>query len=912
MSREKKLFLLDAMALIYRAHFAFIRNPRYNSKGLNTSAILGFTNSLLEVLEKEKPSHIAVISDSDKPTFRHEEYADYKGTREEMPEAIQEARPYIEKIIQAFGIPYIIRDGYEADDVIGTLAKKAATKGFKVYMVTSDKDFCQLVEDGIYLYKPGTGQKRTEIQDRDKVLKKWEITSTDQVRDILGLMGDASDNIPGVPGIGEKRAKDLIKEYKTIENLLENKDQLKGKILQNLTDYAEQAIASKKLVTIDTDAPVELEVNELKYTGPDLNQLKEIFNDLEFRTLGKRVLGQNFEISGQAEDEGASKPATIESIPKDYRFLKTPEELKKFIDEISGEKLIGLDTETNGLDPHQCKMIGLSLAGPDHKAAYIPFNAEDSEPEKLFNELRPLLENPEIEKAGHNLKYDLIILQHAGLDVKGLIFDTMVAHFLLDPDSRHNLNLLAEKYLNYTPVSIESLIGKKGKGQENMENLKPEEISDYACEDADVAFRLAQLFKDSVKKEELDNLYDKVEGPLIKVLAEVEKNGIFLDENELKGLSDELNKEMEKLEQEIYDMAGKEFNINSPKQLGDIMFDEMQLDPEVKRLPKSGQYPTNEEKLKKLEKDFDFPSKILDYRSIHKLKSTYVDALPKLVNPQTGRIHTSLNQTVTATGRLSSTNPNLQNIPIRTEKGREIRKAFAAPDNDHWIYCADYSQIELRLMAEFSGDEALLEAFINHQDIHTATAAKVFDIDPEEVTGEMRRSAKTVNFGIIYGISAFGLSERMNIPRKEAASIIETYFKKYPGVREYMDREIEFARKHGYVKTLLGKKRHLPDINSRNFTTRGYAERNAINTPIQGTAAEMIKIAMINIQEELQKQNYKAKMVLQVHDELIFETPKDELETLTGMVEQKMKTAIKLEVPIIVEGGKGKNWLEAH
>lgn len=912
MSNQNKLFLLDAMALIYRAYFAFIRNPRYNSQGLNTSAIFGFTNSLLEILEKEEPSHIAVISDSDKPTFRHEEFEEYKAQREETPEPIKEGRPYIEQIIKAFGIPYIIREGYEADDVIGTLAKKAANQGVEVYMVTSDKDLAQLIEEGIYLYKPGSGQKKTDIQDRDKVLKKWDIKDPDQVRDILGLMGDTSDNVPGVPGIGEKTAIKLIKEYHSIESLLENKNQLKGKTFENLKAYHDQALASKKLVTIDTDAPVELDLEALKRSEPDYKELQSIFGQLEFNALGKRVIGENFEAGQDSEEERVAQKDTIETIDKDYKLLTSPDDIKKFVKELSNESLIGLDTETNSLDPHKGKLLGISIAGAHHKAAYIPLNHNESKPDEICQALKPLLENPDIEKAGHNLKYDLLILQYAGWEIKGAIFDTMVAHFLLDPDTRHNLDLLAENYLNYTPVSIESLIGKKGKDQKNMEVLPPKDIYQYACEDADLTYRLAEIFKEQLRKEEVEKLYQEIEGPLIKVLATMEKNGVYLDEDALKGLSAELEEEMKKLEKEIFEMAGKEFNINSPKQLGDILFEEMALDTNVKRLPKSGQYPTNEEVLNRLAKNYEFPTKILDYRSLQKLKSTYVDALPKLVNNDTGRLHTSLNQIVTATGRLSSTNPNLQNIPIRTEKGREIRKAFAASDEHTWIYTADYSQIELRLMAEFSGDPSLMEAFQEEKDIHTITASKVFNVATEDVTDEMRRSAKTVNFGIIYGISAFGLAERMSIPRKRASQIIDTYFEQYPGVREYMNKEIEFAREHGYVKTLCGRKRYLPDINSRNQTTRGYAERNAINTPIQGTAAEMIKIAMINVQKDLDDQGFNTKMILQVHDELIFEAPQDELDSLAKMVKKNMKNALSLKVPILVEGDKGRNWLEAH
>lgn len=928
-SKEKKLFLLDAMALIYRAHFTFIKNPRVNSKGVNTSAVYGFTNSLLEILESQNPTHAGIVFDTDTPTFRHKMYKEYKAQREERPEDIVVAVPMVKKLAEAFRIPPLEKEGYEADDIIGTLAKKAAGKGFEVYMMTPDKDFAQLVEDHIFMYKPARMNKPSEIWGINEVREKFGIEKIEQVVDVQGLTGDTSDNIPGVPGIGPKTAEKLIRQYHSMENLLEHTSELKGKQKELLENNAKMARLSRQLVTIDTKVPIEFDEEKLTQSKPDTQKLKQLFAELEFNSISKRLFGKDFQLSevkkkagiqqdlfsdipGMEKKEETRPYKTLEDVNPDYTLVDTGAGRKELASHLNKLHSFAFDTETSGLNPHRSRIVGISIATEPHKAYYIPVPGDPEKAGKILEPFRESLENKSIEKTGQNLKYDIHILRRAGIRVRGKIFDTMIAHYLLEAEMRHNLDLLSQTYLEYSPVSIESLIGAKGSKQGNMTQLEPAKIKDYTCEDADIALQLKNIFAPRLDEKGFRKLFEKIEAPLVYVLTDMEKDGCKIDVNSLKNFSRKLGEEMQEVEKQVFRLAGTEFNLNSPKQLGEVFFDRLKLDPKARKTQKSRQYATGEDVLVRLAKEHKIARYVLDHRSIQKLKSTYVDALPELINPSTGRIHTTFQQTVAATGRLSSVNPNLQNIPIRTEKGRHIRKAFVPRSEDHTLLSADYSQIELRLVAAISQDKEMIKAFKEGEDIHASTAAKIHKVKIGEVTAEMRRQAKTVNFGIIYGISAYGLSERLGIPRKEASDMIKSYFAEYPGIRKYMDDTIAFAREHRYVKTLLGRCRRLRDINSGNATQRGFAERNAINSPIQGTAADMIKIAMVNIHRDMEKKKMHSKMILQIHDELIFDALKEELDELKSLVEEKMKTALTLDVPIIVEMGSGANWLEAH
>jgi DNA polymerase-1 len=937
----KKLFLLDAFALIYRAYFAFSNNHRVNSKGLNTSAILGFTNTLLEVLKKEKPTHIAVVFDTSEPTVRHIEFAEYKANREEMPEDLRTAIPYIKKLIAGFHIPVLYSNGYEADDVIGTLAKKAEQHGYVTYMMTPDKDYGQLVSENIFIYKPARMGNGAEVLGPAEICKKWEIENVNQLIDILGLMGDKVDNIPGIPGVGEKTAIQLIKDFGSIENLLQNTDKLKGKLKEKVELNKEMAIQSKRLATIICDVPIEFDETTLIMEEPDKEALRELFTELEFRRLAQQVIGEDITVSSPEPekakavkksnpnqtdlfavgvDEVVTEEAieevknfkTISEVNHTYDLIDTKEKRAGLLTDLLSQKAVCFDTETTGLDAHIAELVGISFSYKPNEAYYIPVSENREEAQQLVNEFKPFFESSSNLKIGQNIKYDLLVLKKYGVELKGHLFDTMIAHFLIQPDMRHNMNVLAETYLNYSPVSIETLIGKKGKDQLSMRSVDIEQIKEYAAEDADITLQLKNVFEPMLNDTHTKKLFEDIEIPLIPVLADMEAEGIMLDKAALKELSLTLEKDIAHVEAEIQQLAGTPFNVSSPKQVGDVLFEVLQIAEKPKKT-KTGQYATGEEVLVKLVGKHDIVGKILDYRELVKLKNTYVDTLPLLVNPTTHRIHTSFNQVVAVTGRLSSDNPNLQNIPIRTERGREIRKAFIPRGENYTLLSADYSQIELRIIAELSGDAGMIEAFQQGLDIHAATAAKVYNVYLEDVTSDMRRNAKMVNFGIIYGISAFGLSERLNIPRKEAAAIIENYFQKYPGIKTYMDDSIELAKEKGYVETIMGRRRYLRDINSSNHTVRGFAERNAINAPIQGSAADMIKIAMINIHNDFKTQNLKSKMLLQVHDELVFDVWHEEMDVVKHIVSHRMKTAMPtMKVPMEIGLGTGHNWLEAH
>jgi len=924
MPEQKKLFLLDAMALLYRSFFAMSRNPQINSKGQNTSAILGFANTLLEILKKEKPTHIAVAFDTMAPTQRHKDFADYKANRDKIPEDLVASIPYVMDLVKAMNIPVVLADGYEADDVIGTLTKQAEKKGFITYMMTPDKDFGQLVSDTTFLYKPARGGKRREVIGAKEICEKYGIENPKQFIDILGLWGDTVDNIPGVPGIGEKTAAKLISKFGSIENLLQNTDKLKGKQKENLENFAEQAIQSKQLATILLDAPVEFEEENLRLSPPDVNALKKLFEELEFRNFAKRFFSQLSEGNGNpgeatleldfpAEEVSAANSSMkdIHNTPHQYFYIDTLEKAKVLAEKLSRQKSFCFDTETTGLDPSSAELVGMSFCFKDHEAYYIPIPETYHEAVKRVAVFKEVFENEKIEKTGQNIKFDISMLQWYDVQVKGKLFDTMIAHYLLEPDQRHKMDYLAEKYLNYKPVSIEKLIGKKGSKQGSMRTVEIDLIKEYAAEDADITWQLRKVFEPLLKETETQKLFDETEMPLVPVLASMETEGVKLDIPVLKEYSRELENDINNLEKEIWSMAGRQFNIASPKQLGEILFDKLKI-TDKPRKTKTGQYSTGEDILVKLSYRHPIVEKILEYRSLTKLKSTYVDSLPLLVNKRDGRIHTSYNQAVAATGRLSSNNPNLQNIPIRTERGREIRKAFIPRNEDYILLSADYSQIELRIIAHLSQDYNMMEAFRKGMDIHTATASRIYGLPPVEITKEMRRMAKTVNFGIIYGISAFGLSERLGISRREAAEIIQSYFEKYPGIDAYMKKTIAFAREHGYVETLLGRRRYIANINSANAVVRGYAERNAINAPIQGSSADMIKMAMINIFREIQKRKLKTKMILQVHDELIFDVYKEEVEEVKKLVEDKMLHALELDIPMEIDMNTGRNWLEAH
>lgn len=935
----KKLFLLDAFALIYRAYFAFGNNQRYNSKGLNTSAMLGFTNTLIEVLEKQKPSHIAVVFDAPGgATNREADFAAYKAGRQEMPEDIRTAIPYIKAIVEAFKIPILLMEGFEADDIIGTMAKHAEKEGFTTYMMTPDKDFGQLVSENIFIFKPAAYGKPAEVMGVKEVCEKFDVENPLQVIDILGLWGDAVDNIPGIPGIGEKTSKILIKQYGSVENLIANAEDLKGKQKENVINFAEQGLLSKKLATIILDVPVEYSFDDLILEDPDEQKITELFAELEFRNLAKRVLGKEIQIvpttqvGGQmdlfsfpptsSEGRGDSTPDNaqdsleplelkdITNTKHNYMLVDTPQKRTELIAQLQQQTSFCFDTETTGLNPFEAELVGMSFSFKPTEAYYIPFAENQEEVTQILKEFLPLFENEAIEKIGQNIKYDINVLHKYGVRVKGKLFDTMIAHFLLEPDMRHSMDLLSEAYLGYKPVSIETLIGKKGKNQLSMRDVDVEKIVEYAGEDADITLQLKNYFE-PLFSSEIKEVFEKVEAPLISVLAAMETEGIKLDVEALKKFSAELEILGTTLEKDILKLAGTTFNIDSPKQLGEVLFEYLKIIEKPKKT-KTGQYATNEDELSKLLDKHEIVPKILEYRGVKKLKSTYVDALPELVSPKTGRIHTNYMQTVASTGRLSSNKPNLQNIPIRTEMGREMRKSFIAKNDDYLLLAADYSQIELRIIAALSNDENMQQAFLNKEDIHAATAAKVFGVALSDVDREMRSKAKAVNFGIIYGQSSFGLAQNLNISRGEAKEIIDAYFAQYPKIKQYMDGNIDFAKEHGYVETILHRRRYLKDINSSNAIVRGHAERNAINAPIQGSAADVIKIAMINIFNEFEKQKFQSKMLLQVHDELVFDVYKPELEIIKSIVRDKMEHAVKLSVPLEVEMNAAKNWLEAH
>ena len=930
---DKRLFLLDAYALIFRGYYAFIKNPRINSKGLDTSAIMGFTNSLLDVLKREKPTHIAVVFDVGKATVRTDHYAEYKANRDETPEAIKIAVPYIQEIIRAMCIPVLFAEGYEADDVIGTLAKKAEKEGYTTYMVTPDKDFAQLVSENIKMYRPPAFGKGIEIWGINEVKEKFEVEDPLQVIDFLGMMGDSVDNIPGLPGVGEKTAKKFIKEYGSLENLLANTDKLKGKLKENIEANKELGLLSKQLATIHTNVPVEFDEEDLLMCQPDIDKVREIFNELEFRQLL-----ENFYRTFNLESVVVEKARTVSEIAVQVSLFGEPDRPNEipenaFFKEITnydhlyqivegnlGRKLllkklmeqkeVCFDTETTGLDALTAELVGVSFSYEPGKGYYIPFPTDFEEAKEIISEFKPFFESESVLKIGHNLKYDYKVLYKYGITPQGKSFDTMIAHYLLNPDMRHNMDVLSETYLQYKPVSIESLIGKKGKNQKQFGELDLEVQKEYAVEDADITLQLKGFFAPQLPGVNAQKLLEEIEMPLMEVLADMEIEGIRLDTDVLAEQSIKISAEILELEKKIYKDAQEEFNLNSPKQLGEILFEKLKLDAKAKKT-KTGQYATGEEVLVKLKDKHDIITDILDYRQLQKLKSTYVDALPKEVSIDTGRVHTTFSQTVAATGRLASVNPNLQNIPIRSEQGREIRKAFVARDENHVLVSADYSQIELRIIAELSQDPVMIESFKMNEDIHRSTAARVFKVLLDEVTREQRSHAKTVNFGIIYGVSAFGLAEQTGLSRSEAKELIDAYYETYPVLKKYIENQIQIAREQGYVETILGRRRYLKDINSRNHVVRGHAERNAVNAPIQGSAADIIKIAMINLQKKL-KENYKTRMLLQVHDELVFDVPKDELETVKPLIKETMENAVKMNVPLEVEIGVGANWLEAH
>lgn len=947
MDSTDKLFLLDAYALIYRAYYAFIKNPRINSKGFNTSAVLGFVNTLEEVLKKENPSHIGVAFDPSGPTFRHEAYEQYKAQREETPETIRLSVPIIKEIIRAYRIPILEVPGYEADDVIGTLATEAGRRGITTYMMTPDKDYGQLVSERVFMYRP----KHTggfEVMGTEEVKAKFSIQSTLQVIDMLGLMGDASDNIPGCPGVGEKTAQKLIAQFGSIENLLEHTDQLKGALKTKVETNREMITFSKFLATIKTDVPIRLDMNSLVREEPDEKELRKIFEELEFRTLIDRVLkksgtpppaspepdpfaGTLFARQQPAKtenstpvqgdlfavfaDEGAGDAENsilrrLEMPDVDYQLIDTEEKRSEILQKLLTTEILAIDTETTGTEPMNAELVGMSFSDAENRAYYVPVPAEREEALKIVNEFRPLFENEKSMKVGQNIKYDMIILRNYGVQVKGELFDTMLAHYVLQPELRHNMDYLAEIYLHYQTIHIDELIGARGKNQKNMRDLPPEEVYRYACEDADVTLKLKNVLEKELKAQGADHLFREIEMPLVPVLADIESNGVLIDTEALKQSSAYFTRRLQEIEKEVYALAGETFNISSAKQVGEVLFDKLRIVEKAKKT-KTGQYVTSEEVLQGYRGKHDIIGKILEYRGLKKLLGTYVDALPQLINPRTGRIHASFNQAVTATGRLSSSNPNLQNIPIRDEDGKEIRKAFI-PDEGCEFFSADYSQIELRIMAHLSEDPNMIDAFLSGHDIHAATAAKIYKVDITEVTADMRRRAKTANFGIIYGISVFGLAERLDVPRPEAKELIDGYFETYPRIKEYMDKSIQVARENGYVETIFHRKRFLPDINARNSVVRGYAERNAINAPIQGSAADIMKVAMARIYRRMQSNNLKAKMLLQVHDELNFSVPKAEKELLQKIVTEEMENAYLMHVPLKADFGWGKNWLEAH
>ncbi len=941
---EKKLFLLDALALIYRAYYALIRNPRITSKGRNTNAQFGFTNTLFDLINKEKPTHLAVCFDTGIPTERHIDFTAYKANRQAAPEDLSDSIDDIKRIIRGFNIPVVEVDGYEADDVIGTLAWQAADVGYSVYMVTPDKDYGQLlIHPHVCIYKPGYQGSPTEILNAKKICEKWDIQRVEQVVDILGLMGDAVDNIPGIAGIGEKTAAKLLKEYDTLENVVAAADTIKGSLGEKIRKGKADAIMSKKLATIITNVPVQFHEEDYRLKGWNNKDLADVFTDLEFKTLGRRILGDDFNafaapppqplqqsLFGNTEDaselilpsspdgEETTEPVglvadkNISNTPHTYHLIDTDEKIEDLIQQLSQQTEICFDTETTGIDANNAELVGMSFCYQIGEAFYIPL-FEGERTKEILQHFKPLFDNPYITWVGQNIKYDMLIMKWYGVELKGAIWDTMLAHYVIEPEGRRGMDLLSAKYLGYEPVHIEELIGKKGKGQLNMRDVAFEKVKEYASEDADITLQLKSKFEPLLKTYSVEKVFAEAEVPLVEVLTEMEFNGVRIDEAFLKEYSLQLDIESLAAEQRIYDASGVKFNIGSPKQLGEILFDKLQLDPKAKKT-KSGQYATGEDVLMKLAHEHLIVNDILIYRQLNKLKSTYVDALPLMINKKTGRVHTSYAQAVAVTGRLSSNAPNLQNIPIRTERGREIRKAFVPRDENHVLVSADYSQIELRIIAAISGDVNMCEAFAQNKDVHTATAAKVFRVPEAEVTKEMRYKAKSVNFGIIYGQGAFGLSDNLGISRAEAKEIIENYKKEFAGITKYMDDMIKLARERGYAETLLGRKRWLRDINSGNFTVRAFAERNAVNSPIQGTAADMIKLAMIKIHAAIKEKNLGTRMILQVHDELVFDALASEVETLKPLILDNMKTALLLPngVPVEAEVGVGVNWLEAH
>ncbi|TNJ44314.1 DNA polymerase I [Tamlana fucoidanivorans] len=949
MPEQKRLFLVDAYALIFRGYYAFIKNPRINSKGEDTSAIMGFMNSLLDVIKRERPDHLAVCFDKGGSADRVEMFEAYKANRDETPEGIRTAIPHIHNILKAMHIPIMVKEGYEADDVIGTLSRQAEKEGYKTYMVTPDKDFAQLVTENIFMYRPvfGGGYETWGIPE---VQKKFEVDSPLQVIDFLGMMGDSSDNIPGLPGVGEKTAKKFIAQFGSMEGLLANTNQLKGKMKEKIEANGELGLLSKKLATIMLDVPVTFNAKDFELDHPDIEAVKQIFQDLEFRRLTENFI-KTFAVSTDETPVEETKRNTIseqkptrketksagagqfslfetdlsneQQVPLEhsrktadttshfYQYINTNLATKLFLTNLMKQHSVCFDTETTGLNPLTAQLVGIAFSWEVGKGFYLPFPKDQKKAQELIEELRPFFENETIEKIGQNLKYDIKMLAKYNIEVKGKLFDTMLAHYLINPDMRHNMDVLSETYLNYTPISIETLIGKKGKNQISMEEVPVEKQTEYAVEDADITLQLKEHFKNELGEANTQKLFDDIEIPLLRVLAAMELEGINLDKGFLNTLSEQLNKDIASLEKSIYEAAGETFNIASPKQLGIILFEKMKLVDKPKKT-KSGQYSTAEDVLSYLAKDHNIIQKILDFRGLSKLKSTYVDALPNQVEETTGRVHTDYMQTVAATGRLSSNNPNLQNIPIRTERGRQVRKAFIPRNDDYTLLAADYSQIELRIIAALSQEKTMIEAFKNGEDIHASTASKVFNVPIEEVTREQRSNAKTVNFGIIYGVSAFGLSNQTNLSRAESKALIDTYYATYPKLRNYISEQVDFARDHGYVQTVLGRRRYLKDINSRNAVVRGAAERNAVNAPIQGSAADIIKIAMINIYKKLEGGHFKTKMLLQVHDELVFDVYKPELEAIKTLVKTEMENAYKLDVPLDVDLGVGNNWLEAH
>ncbi len=925
-SMLNKLVLLDGMALSYRAHFALVRSPRMTSGGICTSAVFGIFNTLLDIIKRESPTHLAVAFDTREPTERHRIFPQYKAQRDAMPEDIAKQLPYIERLFEALRIPIIKLPGYEADDVIGTLAHQAADEGFQVMMVTPDKDYDQLVTPNVFVMKPGRQGSEIEILGVPEVLAKWEVARVDQVIDVLGMMGDSSDNIPGVPGIGLKTAQKLIAQYGSLESLLENSHELKGKQRERFEQFADQARLSKQLVTIQLDVPHAIDVFALAVQPPDNAKLKELLSELEFDTLGKRLFGKSFSsaqsrasvvrekrekeiqtsLFGDLPDE-----LTIADIKHDYAIVRTAAERQTLLRKLLSQREISFDTETTGLDPRTALPLGIAFSFAKHQAYYVVCPPEPDQAQAVLNEFRPLFENPNIAKLGHNLKYDLSLLKWHGIDVRGSLFDTMLAHSMKEPEMRHGLDYLAKLYLNYRPISITELIGERGPNQKNMRDVAVETVAQYAAEDADVTWQIAQVLRPDIEAQGVSQVCYEVECPLVPVLVDMEYEGIRLDIESLQAFSQKLTPEIAELQQRIYEAAGREFNIDSPKQLGVILYDVLQLDPNPKKTA-TGQYSTRETELIRLSGRHPIVADILDYRSAVKLKSVYVDQLPAAVNPRTGRLHTHYSQTWTATGRMQSDNPNLQTIPVRKQRGREIRAAFVPRDENYLLLSADYSQIELRVMADLSGDEAMIDAFERNEDIHTLTAAKVYRVDTSEVTREMRDKAKTVNFGIIYGISAFGLQQRLNIPRAEAQMLIENYFEKYPRVRTYIDETIAFARQHGYVQTQTGRRRYLRDINSSSRAVASVAERLAMNSPIQGTAADILKLAMIRVHAALRGGNFQTKMLLTVHDEIVFDLYRPEQHSVVPVIRQAMQTALAMRVPLQVETGIGANWLEAH